>query len=531
MSVIPLGLVIGLAALRARGISLAIATLGASAFLANTVLADDSWTGGNDGITVGDLRLLGMNVDLTEHPTRFATLLVLVFALAALFVVNLRRGATGRRMLAIRASERAASAIGIDVKGVKLGAFCYASGLAALGAILSVLTFSIALLNGFANDPFISIQLESSAILGGVGYASGPLVGGWGASGGLGTSVVNLIPGASQNSSLVTVITGVLTILVITRAPNGLVPLTIGQSKSLTAAIRRVIGRRQGSAASQRYQLLEPAPRVGQQRSHLLKVTDLSVRFGPITALEGVTLSVASGEVVGVIGPNGAGKTTLLDSITGFVTVSAGAVHLDDKHLTGASPRSRSVAGISRSFQSLELFEDMTVFENIVVACERHSWARRLVEGIKPCAPRLTRAASDAIREFELEDVLGEHPAELSGGTRRAVALARAIASGPRILLLDEPAAGLDVRHRQNLCDTIGRLAREHGIGVLLIEHDVDLVCSVSDRLIALDFGRVIASGRPDEVRRDPQVITSYVGSADTDPAETGASTPARTSG
>lgn len=423
-------------------------------------------------------------------------------------------------MLAIRSNERAASSLGIDVKSVKLGAFCYSSAIASLGAILSVLTFSLINLSQpgssavFTSDPIQSIQLVVLAVLGGVGYVTGSIPGAVGL-GGLGVALTNKIPGAANYQSIVTVIAGLATVAIIAQAPDGYVPALINQHRKNAAWIRRRVLRREPAVIAEPDVSLPPPPKAIPalpDRDHRLEVKGLTVRFGAITALSDVSLTVSSGEVVGVIGPNGAGKTTLLDAITGFVPCVSGEVALDGRILDRLLPHERNDRGISRSFQTLELFEDMSVFENLVVACEHPTWSRRIQDGIRPLAPVLTTDAAEAVRAFGLDSFLSSLPSALSSGTRRTVALVRAVATGPSILLLDEPAASLDNNQRLTLRTTIRQLADEHGLGVLLIEHDVDLVCSVSDRVVALDYGQVIASGSPESVRRDPSVITSYIG-------------------
>jgi sulfate-transporting ATPase len=250
-----------------------------------------------------------------------------------------------------------------------------------------------------------------------------------------------------------------------------------------------------------------------------LRVRDLTVRYGGVLAVDGLSLSVRPGQVVGLIGPNGAGKTTVLDAITGFIRPSAGTVTLDDTDLSHLRTDQRSAAGVARSFQALELFEDMTVRENLLVAVDPQDWTAYVKDLIGPRAPRLTPGAVSAVEEFDLLERLDVLPTELSYGQRRLVAVARAVAAEPAVLLLDEPAAGLDAGSRTELGHLIRRLAEVRGIGVLLIEHDVELVMSVCDHVVVLDFGCSIASGSPAEVRSDERVITAYVGASAQGPA------------
>jgi sulfate-transporting ATPase len=243
-----------------------------------------------------------------------------------------------------------------------------------------------------------------------------------------------------------------------------------------------------------------------------LSVSELSVRFGGIAAVDGVSFEIHPGEVVGLIGPNGAGKTTVIDAVSGFEHPASGTVMLDGRSMVRWSPARRARSGIRRSFQSLELFDDVSVSDNVHAGADeatRLSWLTDLVwPGRSPLPP----AAVAAIREFNLVDDLARMPDELPAGRRRLVAIARAVASAPSLLMLDEPAAGLDESESRELASLIRRMADERKMGVLLVEHDVGLVMSTCDRVVVLDFGAVIASGTPADVRNDPQVRAAYLG-------------------
>ena len=247
-----------------------------------------------------------------------------------------------------------------------------------------------------------------------------------------------------------------------------------------------------------------------------LVAEDIGVRFGGVVALEGVSIEVRPGEVVGLIGPNGAGKTTLIEVMTGFVRGTSGSIRLGDRVLDHDAPHVRSRAGLARSFQSLELFEDMTVLENLLAASDRRNLKSCLRDLVWPAKRGLSPFAVAAAREFGLLDKLTYTPKQLPYGDRRLVAIARAIGSGASALLLDEPAAGLASQERRELARLLGVIAKNWGVAVLLVEHDVDLVMSASDRVTALDTGRVIASGTPAEVRENQDVIRAYLGVSDT---------------
>jgi ABC-type branched-subunit amino acid transport system ATPase component len=243
----------------------------------------------------------------------------------------------------------------------------------------------------------------------------------------------------------------------------------------------------------------------------ILKVDGLTVRFGGVTALDGVSFDVHEGQFVGLIGPNGAGKTTFMDAVTGMVP-SRGRVVLDGRDINALPSHRRMQSGLARTFQSLELFEDLTVRDNLTVAAERARWFSPLVDMVWPRPSREAAAAVErAIDLMRLGPIAEALPPSLSLGQRKIVTIGRALAAEPRLLLLDEPAAGLDSQEGLTLGNELRRLVAE-GVTIVMIDHDMGLVLGVTDRVHVLDFGRLIASGTPDEVRNDPTVIRAYLG-------------------
>lgn len=249
----------------------------------------------------------------------------------------------------------------------------------------------------------------------------------------------------------------------------------------------------------------EPAP--------LLEVAHLSLRYGGVSALDDVSFTVEQGEVVGLIGPNGAGKTSCIDALTGFQPAQGGHVRFRGTVLTGMAPHQRSRVGFVRTFQSLDLFDDLTVRENLSVAASTPDWRSTLTDAFWP--KRSEKRALDEIVELVgLGDLVDRRPSELSNGDRHRVALGRALVSRPRLVLLDEPAAGLDPVESTEL-GVLLRSLPGRGTSVLLVDHDMALVMAACDRIHVLDFGRIIASGSPAEVRSDPDVVAAYLGTAE----------------
>lgn len=243
----------------------------------------------------------------------------------------------------------------------------------------------------------------------------------------------------------------------------------------------------------------------------MLRVSDIAVRFGGIHALQGVSLDFQPGAVTGLIGPNGAGKTTMFNVMTGLQRATAGTVLLEGTDITTSSPQARARLGLARTYQRVELFGTLSVRENVLVAAEvQRGWSRSR-SGSSPRA-----VADELIQRTGLAEVADVPADVLPTGMARLVELARALASRPRVLLLDEPSSGLSVTESRALGDLLVELAGE-GIAVLLVEHDMDLVMRVCGYLHVLDFGEAIAAGTPEEIRRDPRVQQAYLGAAPID--------------
>ena len=233
--------------------------------------------------------------------------------------------------------------------------------------------------------------------------------------------------------------------------------------------------------------------------------------FGGVHAVVDVDLDVGPGELVGLIGPNGAGKTTFVDAVTGFVA-HRGTVALNGIDITGTSPHDRARRGLARTWQAIELFDDLTVRENLTVAAHHPSFLSTLKEVFTRPLGR-SREVDEALEMFALERYAEATPSELTQGHRKLVAVARALAARPTLLCLDEPAAGLDARESVAFGDHLREIV-DRGTPILLIDHDMGLVLGISDRVVVLEFGKVIAVGTPSVVRTDPRVVAAYLGSA-----------------
>ncbi len=439
---------------------------------------------------------------------------MVVLALVSLMVASMRRGRSGRRLLAVRTNERAAAALGISVPGAKMYAFAVSAGIAAIGGVLLAFRKDVILYNSeFTN--FTSILAVAWSFIGGIGYLLGPIFGATLAPGSLGAQLTNTI--LDSVTQYIQLIGGVLVVLLVLQNQDGIAKESINQARWVAGKVRAKIPRL-------------PAPRP----SHVRAATG-GARAGrrphargarperPLRRRRRRRRRVVHGAPGSHHRADRAerGRQDVGDRRRHGLhpRPAAGSVLLDGEELIGLSATKRARAGLSRSFQSLELFEDATVLDNLRAASDprdRWSYLRDLVH---PVAPPLPGEVVAAIREFRLEDDLLRHVQDLPYGQRRLLAIVRAVATQPSVLLLDEPAAGLSDVETAELAHLVRRLADDWGIAILLVEHDMKFVMSVCDDIVVLDFGSQISAGTPQEVRRDPAVIAAYLGESEEDVA------------
>ena len=249
----------------------------------------------------------------------------------------------------------------------------------------------------------------------------------------------------------------------------------------------------------------------------ILDCREVMVRFGGVVALNKVNFSVPAKSITSIIGPNGAGKTTLINAITGFVSCSGGSIYFNGQDISAMPSHERARAGVVRTFQNLEIFSNMTVLENVMSGRHRlvdYSFFDCLLKTPRYWAEeKKCRQKAEELLDFVgLPDKWDVLAAELPFGSQRLLELARALASEPHLLLLDEPAAGLNIRETRSLAQLIQKIRDQLGITVALVEHDMDLVMSISDQVTVLSFGQVLATGTPLEVQKNPEVIAAYLG-------------------
>ncbi len=518
-----LGLITAASALRVRGVSLAVVTLAAVVAITNFGFINTTWGGGQTGSPVPEPTLLGLDLgpragfrglDGNLPSPVFGWVVLAVTVALCVLVGLLRRGTLGQRMLAVRSNERAAAAAAIDPRAVKFVAFGISSVIAGLAGALYAYNFSSVSADRF--DPFTALSLIAFAYAGGITLISGAVFAGL-------ISTQALFPYALDkwfgiNGNWFLLFGGAILIITLIQNPEGVAgafykkthkrrtvePPTHEPAESGAKGVGARDVEEPDSVKGIRREDRPSPGRVGAEFP-VLSVSGLSVSFGGVHALSEVDLEVREGELVGLIGPNGAGKTTLIDAITGFVPFT-GRVELDAEDISSLPAYQRARRGLARTWQNTDLFDDLEVGENVAVAA-----AGPLRGGTPERADGTDTHPGQVLELVDLDWAVEAMPDQLSEGTRKLVGVARALAGGPRLLCLDEPAAGLDARESEELGRTLRGLA-DRGQTTLLIDHDMGLVLSICDRVVVLEFGRVIADGPPDTVRQDERVIAAYLG-------------------
>ena len=520
-------LLVGLPLLRLRGHFLALATLGLG-IIVTVVVRELEITGGTSGLYGIPKPEFGGR--LYNSAQEYFWLLSPFVVVGMLLATNLVRSRMGRALGAVNDSEVAAECLGVDTFALRLRVFVLAAGYAGLAGVfyahwLGVVSPEAA---GFE----LSVEMLLMVVLGGLGSVWGALTGAIAVSAmdeGARDLITALIPGASGEVQLLAF--GVVLVLVIILVPGGLAQLW----HQFTAA--RTAHSTDGAAAAGTAPSTKstPSPNVAnappsggrlagllegadlpERGSALLLVRDLTKRYGGVTALDHVDLDVAAGEIVALIGPNGAGKTTAFNMISGVLPPTSGTVILRGREVQGQRPHVAASLGATRTFQNLQVFGSATVLGNVKVA--RHLRSRagilRGMGGLARSEERsIDAAAREALDALGLTDHADRPVADLPFGMQRQVEIARALALGPALVMLDEPMAGLSGSERTSLSELL-REASRAGVAVLIVEHDVEAVLALADRVAVLDDGRLIALGGPDEIRNDPAVIAAYLGVA-----------------
>lgn len=495
---------VGIPALRVRGLMLAVVTLAFASMSSEWLLRQKFFTNGKT--TLNSLPKPTMGPFDFQNRKAFYYLCLVCMVLAAVFVAHLRKTGLGRSIIAVRENEDMAAASTVSSTRAKLLAFAVAGGISALAGCLLVTQKS-----GFepATEfvPLASITVVSMAIIGGLGSISGSV---------LGAVWLLGIPAMFGYSKYVSLLTsGIGLLLLLMYLPGGLMQLVnTVRDQLLRFAATRVPeqpppARRMLSAIPTR--TTEPEPGLPWLATH-----GVTVRFGGVMAVNEVSIRIDQGEIVGLIGANGAGKSTLMNAISGFVP-SSGRVEVMGREVNDMSPRDRHALGLGRGFQAARLYPDLSVRETVEVALEARQKSLLLSSLLAlPPSPRVERVrraeASEIIDFLGLGRYADQLTVNLSTGTRRIVEFGCLLAVAPKVILFDEPTGGVAQRETEAFGPLIRRLQRELRAAVVLIEHDMPLVMSVSDRMYCLEAGSVIAEGTPAEIRQNPRVIATYLG-------------------
>ena len=497
------GYLIGIPALHLNGDYLAIITLGFGEIirvLINTVFSP--WTGGGKKM---------FNIALYTGFTN--TFWIMVICVALIYMLSWSR--QGRAIIAIRENEVAADASGVPVTRYKEMAFTIAAFFAGIAG--GLYAHSIGVLDPAKFDFNASIDYLVMVVFGGMGSVTGSII----AATGL-TLVQFFMAKLVEYRQLAYAL---LLIVMMIFKPSGLLGV---YEFSLTGAITHFFPKF-GAFADKMEQKLKrhhanPIPPDVPYYEYdvtnnkpVLETVDLGIRFGGLQAAQGVNIKLSDNEIVGLIGPNGAGKTTVFNMLTGVYQPTEGDVKLLGESIVGKKTFQITYAGISRTFQNIRLFKSMTVLENIKVAFQsrmhytmldgalRDTYFDREEEG---CDQR----ARELLSVFGMESLADVNANSLSYGQQRKLEICRAMASNPKVLLLDEPAAGMNPIETQELMQTIETIRDRFMVTILLIEHDMKLVMGICERIYVLNYGRIIAEGTPDEIKENKEVITAYLG-------------------
>jgi ABC-type branched-subunit amino acid transport system ATPase component/ABC-type branched-subunit amino acid transport system permease subunit len=556
-------LVLGVVAMRVRGLYLAVATL-IFAYMADAYLFVAPWFSGEGGSSSAEVKAVGTPgtkpfFDFSDRQTFY--FVVLAVAATVIFgLLNLRDSKTGRAFFAVRGSETAAASLGIDVRRYKLIAFALAGAIAGIGGNLTFISQGTVVSAQFSIS--VSLLLLAIAVVGGL-----QSLGGCVAASIIFAGLNELFFRVGALTGYLDVVSALLLAIVLLVYPGGLaaVPHSVmnrfgpqltrfaAHTDRLGLIARRALanlprppkpsflGRRQapvraGLVLAEPKPIRLPAAVVPAQRQletadllsvdreapllggpPVIEVRDVRVEFSGLVAVDNASLRVEPGQIVGLIGPNGAGKTTLFNSISGLVVPTRGSVSLFGQDATSMAVHERAAMGLGRTFQAVQLFPQLSVYENLLVATHAnnptglHSHILLTRRGV-----RMEAAAEETVRQairfMKLEDVADRTVAGLPFGVLRRVEITRTLVTGAPVVMLDEPASGLDNAETDQLSELLFSLRDRLGLSLLLIEHDVRMVTSVSDYMYVLVHGKLVAEGTPDQVREDPVVVAAYLG-------------------
>jgi branched-chain amino acid transport system permease protein len=508
------GILLGIPTLKLTGHYLAMATIGFGIIL-QIILINTIWlTKGSDGIpNIPSPSLFSFEL---KHPNTFFYVAIFILILLTLIAIRIKNSRIGRSFMAIRENEMAAETMGVDSTYYKIMAFALSAGYAGIGGWM----FAHSCSHYISPDTFSfgqSVLLLSMAVVGGIGSAIGAIIG---------ATLLTLVPEFFRFlKDYYMMFYAACIVLIMIFMPGGITDLIV--NLSFIQKIRRwwlsastVKGAKTGTASKSNRsfdeQIVGSIKSCSGSEEILLKIEGLTKRFGGLVAVENVNITISRGKIQALIGPNGSGKTTILNMLSGLYFPTAGTIHLNGINLTGKKPHAITSFGIARTFQNIRLFGELSVIQNVLIGQHYH-FKSGLLSSILRLPAQKDEEEKMHETSLEILEFVGLQGKEfhlaksLPYGQQRMLELARALSSRPKLLLLDEPAAGLNTAETEILVDLLSQICKR-GITILLVEHDMNLVMTVSDHITVLNFGRKIAEGSCEMIENNQEVIDAYLG-------------------